>query len=175
MLSQVNFISLVKTMESECDLMVEVGPGKVLAGLVEATTTSPNLVCLPLESKPGRDRDLNTVLGSFFVRGGEINWQVVYGNRLVRPFVRASQRIFIENQCERPFQVTDAEIAAITPVENGLVENGTQTNSLHQFIDSEELVEALTEYFSERGLFLAELIRADLQSLPLLSTITQDR
>ncbi|RCJ30593.1 beta-ketoacyl synthase [Nostoc minutum NIES-26] len=175
MLSQVDFISLVKTMESECDLMVEVGPGKVLAGLVEATTASPNLVCLPLESKPGRDRDLNTVLGSFFVRGGEINWQVVYGNRLVRPFVRASQRIFIENQCERPFQVSDAEIAAIAPVGNGLVENGTQTNLLHQFVDSEELVEALTEYFSERGLFLAELIRADLESLPLLSTITQDR
>ncbi|MBH8576298.1 type I polyketide synthase [Nostocaceae cyanobacterium CENA369] len=175
MLSQVNFISLVKTMESECDLMVEVGPGKVLAGLVEATTTSPNLVCLPLESKPGRDRDLNTVLGSFFVRGGEINWQVVYGNRLVRPFVEASQRIFIENQCERPFQVSDAEIAAIAPVGNGLVENGTQTNLLHQFVDSEELVEALTEYFSERGLFLAELIRADLESLPLLSTITQNR
>ncbi|MEH1778379.1 MAG: type I polyketide synthase [Nostoc sp.] len=175
MLSQVNFISLVKTMESECDLMVEVGPGKVLAGLVEATTTSPNLVCLPLESKPGRDRDLNTVLGSFFVRGGEINWQVVYGNRLIRPFVRASQRIFIENQCERPFQVSDAELSAIALVENGLVDNGTQTDSLHRFADSEaDLVEALTEYFSERGLFLAELIRADIESLPLLSTITQD-
>ncbi len=175
MLSQVNFISLVKAMESECDLMVEVGPGKVLAGLVEATTVSPNLICLPLESKPGRDRDLNTVLGSFFVRGGEINWQVVYGNRLIHPFVKASQRIFIENQCERPFEVSDAEISAIAPIGNGFVENGTQTYSLHQVADSdEELVGALTEYFSERGSFLAELIRADLESLPLLSTITQD-
>lgn len=170
-ISQVDFISLVKTMESECDLMVEVGPGKVLAGLVEATTVSPHLGCLPLESKPGCDRDLNTVLGSFFVHGGKVNWQAVYENRLVRPFVRASQRIFIENQCERPFQVSDEEISAIAPVLNGLVENGTQTNSLHQSEDS--LVEVLTEYFSERGTFLAELIRADLETLPILSTITQ--
>ncbi|MBD2342823.1 type I polyketide synthase [Anabaena subtropica] len=175
MLSQVNFISLVKAMESECDLMIEVGPGKVLAGLVEATTSDPNLICLPLESKPGHDRDFNTVLGSFFVRGGEINWQVVYGNRLVRPFVSASQRIFIENQCERPFQVSDPEISAIASLEHGLAETVNHTHSIHQFADSEtELVDALTEYFSERSLFLAELIRADIESLPLLSTITQD-
>ena len=173
--SQVDFVSLVRTIESECDLMVEVGPGKVLAGLVKSTTNSQYPVCLPLESKPGRDRDFNTLLGSFFVRGGEINWQVVYENRLWRTFIPASQRIFIENQCERPFQVSDEEISAIAPVESSFMENGIQTNSFNQFADpEEELVETLTGYFSERGSFLAELIRADLETLPLLSTITQD-
>lgn len=172
--SQVDFVSLVKTIESECDLMVEVGPGKVLAGLVKATTNSPYPVCLPLESQPGLDRDLNTLLGNFFVRGGEINWQQVYENRLVRTFIPASERIFIENQCERPFNVSDEEISAIAEISNGFMENGMQTN-FNQFADpEEELVDALTGYFSERGSFLAELIRADLETLPLLSTITQE-
>ena len=173
--SQVDFVSLVKTIESECDLMVEVGPGKVLAGLVKATTNNSQYpVCLPLESKPGGDRDFNTLLGSFFVRGGEINWQAVYENRLVRPFVPASERIFIENQCERPFNVSDEEISAIAPIENGFTENGIPTN-FNQFAGSEvELVDTLSGYFSERGSFLAELIRADLETLPLVSTITQE-
>jgi hypothetical protein len=44
---------------------------KSTCGLVEASTTSG--VCLPVESQPGRDRDLNTLLCNFFVHGGEIN------------------------------------------------------------------------------------------------------
>lgn len=171
--SQVDFVSLVRTIESECDLMVEVGPGKVLTGLVKATTKSPYPVCLPLESHPGRDQDFNNLLGSFFVRGGQVNWQAVYENRLVRSFIPASERIFIENQCERPFQVSEAEISAIATVSNDLIENEMQTN-LHKFAQSDrEVVEALTHYFSERGSFLAELIRADIETLPLLSTLTQ--
>ena len=173
--SQVDFVSLIKTIESECDLMIEVGPGKVLAGLVKATTDSQYSVCFPVESKPGRDRDLNNLLASFFVHGGEINWQRVYENRLVRTFIPASERIFIENQCERPFQVSDEEISKIALIGSSFMENGMETNSFNQFADpEEELVEALDGYFSERGSFLAELIRADLESLPLLSTITQD-
>jgi enediyne polyketide synthase len=172
--SQVDFVSLVRTIESECDLMVEVGPGKVLAGLVKATTNSQSPVCRPLESNPGQDRDFNSLLGSFFVLGGQINWQAVYENRLVRTFRPASQRIFIENQCERPFQVSDEELSAIATISNGLMPNGIQTNFNPFAEPSEELVEVLTEYFSERGSFLAELIRADIETLPLLSTITQE-
>lgn len=154
MLSQVDFVSLVKAIVPQCDLMVEVGSGKVLAGLVEASTTSG--VCLPVESQPGRDRDLNTLLCNFFVHGGEINWQAVYENRLVRPFVAASERIFVENQCEKPFLVS------IEP-DNVQIMIGQEEN----------LVEALTSYFSERGSFIAELIRADLETLPFLADIAQ--
>ncbi|MDJ0697854.1 MAG: type I polyketide synthase [Mastigocoleus sp. MO_167.B18] len=173
--SQVDFVSLVKTIESECDLMIEVGPGKVLAGLVKATTNSQYPICIPVESKPGRDRDFNNLLASFFVHGGEVEWQAVYENRLWRAFIPASERIFIENQCERPFDVSDEEISAIAPIASSFIENGINTNSFNQFIDSEEeLVEALDEYFSERGSFLAELIRTDLENLPTLLTINQD-
>ncbi|NEO45905.1 MAG: type I polyketide synthase, partial [Moorea sp. SIO4A3] len=85
MTSQVDFVSLVKGLATQCDLMVEVGPGKVLSGLVGATTD--HSMCLPVESKAGRDQDLNTIIASVFVQGGDIDWNALYENRLVRPFV----------------------------------------------------------------------------------------
>jgi hypothetical protein len=74
----------------------------------------------------------------------------------VRPFVAASERIFVENQCEKPFLVS------IEP-DNVQIMIGQEEN----------LVEALTSYFSERGSFIAELIRADLETLPFLADIAQ--
>jgi len=105
LIAPVNFVSLVKTLAQTCDLLLEVGPGKVLSGLVSDIAGSKGPHCLPVESKPGLDRDLNVVLAALFVRGSEINWQALYENRLVHPFVPASERIFIENPLERPFQV----------------------------------------------------------------------
>ncbi len=148
--SPVDFVSLVKTLATQCDLIVEVGPGKVLSGLVSATANHP--LCLPVESKPGRDRDLNTILASVFVQGSEINWNALYENRLVRPFIPASQKQFIVNPCEKPLQVPEGESTAplVVPVNP---------------VSEENFVEALSNYFTERGPFLAELIRADLESL----------
>lgn len=111
--AQVDFISMVKAMTSSSDLMIEVGPGKILSDLVKANTTANEPFCLPLESKAGRDRDLNTVLGSYFVLGGDVHWQEVYENRLIRPFVAPQEQVFIQNLCERPFQVSEEEISAI--------------------------------------------------------------
>jgi len=153
-ISPVNFISLVRSMEPICDLMVEVGSGKVLAGLVEETTASQKCVCLPVESNPGHDRDINAVLGNFFVRGGDINWQAVYGSRLVRDFVRASERILIENQCEKPFVVSN--------------EDKTSMSNFKDSNESDELINLLSRYFSSRGNFLAQVIQADLQNSSLL-------
>ncbi len=169
MLSQVDFVALVRTIVQQCDLMVEVGSGRVLSGLVEATTSLNEPVCFPLESKPGLDSNLNTFLGSFFAHGGEINWMALYENRLVRPFVPASQKIFIDNPCERPFQISQEKISALEPISVG--ELGGAISSQQEFTHTEEeFVRSLSNYFSQRGLFLAELIRADLETLPILHT-----
>ncbi len=100
--SQVDFISLTENMKTECDLMLEVGPGRVLTGLVQATTGPTGHLCFPVEAKAAEERSLNTFLGAYFVHGGEIRWPVLYENRLVRPFVPPSKRLFIDNPCERP-------------------------------------------------------------------------
>src|SRR3990172_4003531 len=94
---------MVMALSHECELILEVGPGTVLSKLSNAITDGHGPVCLPIESKAGNDLDLNRVLGEWFVRGGTINWEELYEGRLVRPFIPASERIFIENPCERPF------------------------------------------------------------------------
>jgi enediyne polyketide synthase len=101
-LAQVDFVSLVEQMQQACDLMIEVGPGSVLSGLVKDILGQEN-ACLPIASQPNYERDLNVVLASTFVHGVEINWNALYDGRLVRPFLPATKRLFIENPCERPF------------------------------------------------------------------------
>lgn len=168
--SQVDFISLVKAIAPQCDLLVEVGSGQVLSGLTSAILGSNAPICLPVESKPKSDQDLNQVLATFFIYGGEINWEALYENRLVRPFVPASQRQFIENPCERPLQIPlAADLPASTA--NTASHNGDQTN-LEQSAKSpsnSDLVETLSNYLVQRGAFLAQVIAADLQTLPHLA------
>ncbi len=178
-LSQVDFISLVKGIAQECDLMVEVGSGGVLSGLVEATTSTKSL-CFPVESKPGNDISLNIFLASFFVHGGQINWTALYKNRLVHPFVPASEKVFIENPCERPFQgggsvgsvgsVGGEELTSVILQREGSMTDGVNLSLSEEDLPqlTEEIVHFLSEYLSERGLFLAELIRGDIKTLPRL-------
>ena len=164
-ISQVDFISLVENIATKCDLMVEVGSGRVLSGLVSAIGNSCE--CLPLESKPGRDLDLNSFLATFFVYGGEIKWEALYENRLVRSFIPASAKKFIENPCERSLPVMPVENP--TPLNiNNVTAPITSQSPLQPNLPSDQQLETfLSNYFSERGEFLAELIKADLNSLPL--------
>ncbi len=163
--AQVNFIAVVKKLAQECDLLIEVGPGKVLSNLVRDITEPSGSVCLPIESKPGLDRDLNTVLANLFVHGGEIKWEALYHKRLVRPFVPASDRIFIENPCEHQFQVSaitpSLELSSSQDLAGSIPTNGSS-------VSPQVVSQAVFDYLSQRGKFLAEVIRADLQTLPFL-------
>ena len=107
---QVDFISLIGNMRRECDLLVEVGPGRVLYDLVRSITREGEAACLPVESSAEDERSLNVLLGCCFVNGVKINWVPLFEKRLVRPFVPASKRIFIDNPCEHPLALTDEEI-----------------------------------------------------------------
>lgn len=107
----VDFISLVNNMAGECDMLVEVGPGRVLSDLALSITGGSKIHCLPVEAKAGDDRPLNTVIACYYVNGGAVKWPALFQNRLVRPFVPAFKRVFIENPCERPsFRVEEAAL-----------------------------------------------------------------
>jgi len=101
-LSPVNFIGVTESMSEKCDLFIEVGPGRILTDLVKAINKDKGPHCFPVEGTPQNDRDLNIVLAQLFVRNVKINWQELYRNRAIKPFVPASRKKFIENQCERP-------------------------------------------------------------------------
>lgn len=101
-LRPVDFVSLVTRMAGECDLVLEVGPGRVLSSLAREVLGEDGVSSLPVESAPGEDGDINRILARVFVQGGRIDWRAVFEDRLVKPFVPASEKRFIENPCERP-------------------------------------------------------------------------
>jgi acyl transferase domain-containing protein len=102
--SPVNFTRMLEAMSEHCDWFVEVGPGRVLSGLVQSHDAARVRPCMPVESRPGRDADVNAVVAEAFARGIELHWERLYEERLVRPLVTASERKFYVNPCERqPF------------------------------------------------------------------------
>ena len=116
-LARVDFVSMVRAMIDQCDLLVEVGPGSVLTSLARAIVPDTRL-CFAVESKSEADADLNGFLAGYFVRGGSVTWEELYAGRLVRPFIPADEMAFIENQCERPFDTSSDRVAdaATTPL-----------------------------------------------------------
>ncbi len=149
--SPVDFVDATRRLEAACDLVFEVGPGRILSSVI-ASTTERRLPAYPVESESGNDRDWNTAVAQAFVRGVDIHWDAFFAGRLVRPFVPASTRRFIDNYCERPFQVDESAFAAVpTPVDGAALSvlPGIPAASLRAYLD-------------RRGGFLADVIRADL-------------
>lgn len=103
--SPVDFVGLVEAISKECDFLIEVGPGRVLTDLVKAINKGQGPLCLPVESTAQNDRDLNIVLAELFVRNVPVKWEELYKNRLIKVFVPASRKKFIENQCEHPLKI----------------------------------------------------------------------
>ena len=101
--AKVDFVGTAAAMAAECDQLLEVGPGRVLSGLVTDILDSEGPACMPVAGQPDADRDLNLVLSRAFALGVDVNWEALYEGRLVREFVPASERIFIDNPCERDF------------------------------------------------------------------------
>ncbi len=100
--SPVDFTRMLQAMSEHCDWLVEVGPGRVLTGLARSHEESWARPCFPVEGRPGHDADFNAVLAEAFTRGIDPRWERLYDNRLVRPFVPATERNFYTNPCERP-------------------------------------------------------------------------
>ncbi len=150
--SPVNFVHLVSEMQKACDFFVEVGPGLVLTSLVHDIAGSGH-PCFPVVSRRTADRDLNTLLAYAFASGIEICWAILYEGRLVRPFIRADQRVFIENPCERPLKGANSLAIPKTSLPLDLF------NTLNC---SESELQA---YLTKRHEFLAEVIRADMKYL----------
>ncbi len=114
----VNFRAVARLATHECDVLVEVGPGAVLSGLSNETAGIDGTVCLPVESKAGRDRDLNTTLGYLFTQGAKIELERLWDQRLIRRFKSAAELSFFVNPCEQDLldPAAKAEPAAEAPL-----------------------------------------------------------
>ncbi|UCH23036.1 MAG: SDR family NAD(P)-dependent oxidoreductase [Deltaproteobacteria bacterium] len=157
--AQVDFVALVKSIAKCVDILVEVGPGRILTGLVNAFKKNGSPVCMPIESSPFQTGDLNVLLASLFVRGVSINWEVLYEKRLVNPFIPPSERHFFTNPCEQPLEIginnQVGQSAHTVPLTDSMLPEVTGLTP-----------ETVRAYLKKRGTFLAEVIKADLKSSP---------
>ena len=154
-LSQVDFIRMARNMADHCDLLLEVGPGRVLSSLVRSVLGNGSLPCQPLEGLSGSASDMNRALASVFAHGVPIHWEMLFDNRLIRPFVPAGRKSFVVNPCET---LTADELA------DG--ENESQIVKAVGPILAEAfsgVPDALvSRYLASRGGFLNRVVQADL-------------
>ncbi|MCI5222880.1 MAG: hypothetical protein D3924_09460, partial [Candidatus Electrothrix sp. AR4] len=137
-------------------------PGRILTGLANTINAGANPLCLPVETKPGNDWDLNLFLAVYFVHGGTINREALYADRLVRPFKPVNERIFLTNPCERPFpdQTENSDPITASP----LPKQAGQTDLL--LAKAAGIApETLAAYLEKRSTFLGGVIKVDLDSM----------
>lgn len=157
-LSQVDFVSTIYNMSNFCDIFIEVGPGRVLSGLVNSILGKT--VCYPIESSAFKDEDLNRVVSALFVNGASLHWSELYNGRFVKPFIPTSEKKFIESFCERDFNVTD-------------VPSGVKTEQV-LFPIIEGIPETLlSEYLKKRGSFLTKVIEADIECMAVNDKVVE--
>ena len=152
----VNFVGLVENIAKHSDILIEVGPGRVLCGLVDAIIPDGRISCLPVESSPFTSDDLNRLLAQLYVSGQTIDWDVLYANRQVESFIPPADRVFISNPCEN------------LPVVDAAASSGDRTTEPLQPaappLDLPGLSQAtLQSYLQTRGQFLSDLIKIDMQ------------
>ncbi len=153
--SRVDFIGMLTAMAPNCDLIVEMGPGRVLTGLVGDILEEAAPICLPVEATAGSASDLNRVLAAMFTHGASVQWEGLYENRLIRPFVPAADKSFVASPCETipPSDRQDAVGGDLSP-------GSVPAMLAEAFADVPEAL--VDRYIESRGAFLTQVVRADL-------------
>lgn len=100
-ISSVRFVDMINEMLNEVDYFIEVGPGNVLSKLV-TKIADDKIQSYPVEKTAGDFTDINCLLADLYVRNLPINWEALYQNRLIYPFIQPNNRNFIVNPLEKP-------------------------------------------------------------------------
>ena len=153
----VDFLSVASQLTG--NWVVEVGPGRVLSGLLAASEQASEMEIHCVESEATVSDDFNTLVAALHARGIPLQTDQLYHRRLVKPFVPAADRSFIDNPCERPFRVEHQPQTKFAPSIGGT------------FAAPDIEAETLAAYLSERSEFLTDVIRADLKRNPLSETL----
>ncbi len=154
--SRVDFIRMATNLAACCDLLVELGPGRILTGLVGDLLGDAHAGCLPVEGTAGGTSDMNRTIGALFAQGVAIQWGRLFENRLTRPFVPASEKSFIVNPCETLPRADGSE-----PVDD----RDISTNLTHGVLADAftGVPEGLVQrYLESRGAFLNQVVQSDL-------------
>lgn len=116
--SPVDFIGLARAVRGHCDWLLEVGPGRVLSGLCRDIFDAD--VCTPVAADALKWNPSQAVAVAFAL-GVDVRWTALHAQRLVRPYRRPAERVFLGNPAQRPvrFQDGDSPAAAAGPLDMG--------------------------------------------------------
>jgi enediyne polyketide synthase len=156
-LNRVDFVKALRAMASECDVLIEVGPGRVLTGLAQETLGNTGPALCSVAARTGSQDDLHATLGRLFVAGANLQWAVLFTNRLVRPYRPPAERVFIENPVERPFVLPDGSQVHHEPARGVGIDPALMARTGVSAAESQA-------YLRERGDFIAAVIAADIMS-----------
>jgi enediyne polyketide synthase len=93
----VRFSSALEIAAADCDLLLEVGPGAVLAGIAAECTDKP---VIALNACGESLRGLLLAVGAAFSMGADVRIRALFENRFVRPFDFKQRHSFLTNPCE---------------------------------------------------------------------------
>ncbi|SFT35920.1 enediyne polyketide synthase [Actinopolyspora lacussalsi subsp. righensis] len=159
-LQPVRFREAASSAAETADLVIEAGPGRVLAGLM--AEIAPGKPVLSVDTDSESLTPLLGVLGAAFALGASVNTTELFGGRVVRPLSLDGDMTFLANPCE-----------SAPETEAGLGESSGPIASTH---DEDETVTATLgsdTSGSEATLELLRKLAADKVELPL-ETITAD-
>ncbi|MBF0443759.1 MAG: type I polyketide synthase, partial [Oligoflexales bacterium] len=97
----VDFVNAVSRFCAKVDYMIEAGPGRILSGIVSQIINRNT--CYPVLQDEDGSQELNALLALAFAHGLDIDWSVLYHNRLIRPYTPFDKVEFIKNPCERNY------------------------------------------------------------------------
>lgn len=159
----VRFHEAAKRACQDADLVIEVGPGRVLAGLMQEI--APDTPALPTDSGNASIAPLLRVVGAAFVAGVPLNTDALLAGRVIRSLSLDAQMSFLASPCETAPAI-DADLVTATPVEPGTAgEPGAEGGST---------LDILCRLAAERVELPLDAVRADTHPLDdlHLSSIT---
>lgn len=93
----VRFADAISRLLPEADLLIEVGPGKMLTGIVKESARIP---VVALDAGSESLRGLLGAAGAAYVAGVKVDLSVLFKDRFFRPFDLRRRHSFFQNPCE---------------------------------------------------------------------------
>ncbi len=97
-LEPVHFHEAVRLMAADVDLLLEVGPGRVLSGL--AADIAPGLPCVALDADSASLTGLLSVVGAAYALGAPVRHDLLFSDRFTRPLPLDKEFRFFVSPCE---------------------------------------------------------------------------
>ncbi|MFC5288139.1 SDR family NAD(P)-dependent oxidoreductase [Actinokineospora guangxiensis] len=131
-LEPVRFTESATVAADGADLVVEVGPGRVLTGLLSAI--APKARVLALDTDSASLVPLLTVVGAAFAFGAPVDTAALFADRLVRPLPVDGEMTFLASPCEAAPEL-DALLAEDARVASGEEAAGSAATSGESTLD----------------------------------------